>query len=688
MPASRSDHSALLAALRSGDARRSQHLWPGGGGLAPGQSALVSELKSTLSPTADNLEAVVAIRELLITELRAALASSDAVFTLSYFCNSAFWGSGPVDWYERYGLEALAQYGIGVALANERGTGTPDPATVQRCFDLVFEIFAIEDALAACATKATAGGPLELAIQHLVHENLFDRWQGYRPHLARITEAVFLPIAAPAEAELGWSPHHLPDLLAGIRDTANAKYSLKTDPLRRNIKERYVKGPSDSSEVTAAAVSIWESVLPDVLILNVQDIAEVWKLPGSRARTILDDLSVEFGCQPQFRRPTDENRARRFPLIRLGEGEYLVTNVVVALHEIHSWFPDLLEGKGLTDLLNHYRLSRDRATEELTATAFAEVFGEKAVHRGLTYEAPGHPDVDIFVEVPGDGLTIECKAHTLSAAGRRGAPRRIEAKLKELVDKPSFQSSRFVDHIKNGGAVRHNDGSSATLELDVSARLPRLAVSFERIDALALSAPEATTQSDVWVAALADVLLITEILDDPASLWRYALFRNEISQEHRVRPVSEVDLLSLFLEDGGAAIRDALQSQPKPVGIGPSSHAMNDYFGSERHRSRSRKPQVAVPIALREALRKGLLRGDEAWPLAVERVFNQPHTEWSRVHNFLRKCQRRTRGGVFSSECPAMNIIVEADTRGSISILIEVPPEPGPPPTQGPTKAH
>ncbi|MEV7282954.1 hypothetical protein AB0O01_00015 [Streptomyces sp. NPDC093252] len=53
------------------------------------------------------------------------------------------------------------------------------------------------------------------------------------------------------------------------------------------------------------------------------------------------------------------------------------------------------------------------------------MFGDAYVHAGATYPAPGNPDIDVLVAMPGVLLVVEAKGERFTAPARRAAPGRV-----------------------------------------------------------------------------------------------------------------------------------------------------------------------------------------------------------------------------------------------------------------------
>ena len=112
-----------------------------------------------------------------------------------------------------------------------------------------------------------------------------------------------------------------------VADILREHVTLSMDALREHIGEDRRTHDPPAPDVVAAAVSdgFAESVR-DVLIYSPDEVGTVASLPHTQAREALAALSCPLGCQPDFRRPIDENRLRRFPFFELQGGRYFLRN--------------------------------------------------------------------------------------------------------------------------------------------------------------------------------------------------------------------------------------------------------------------------------------------------------------------------------------------------------------------------
>ncbi len=385
------------------------------------------------------------------------------------------------------------------------------------------------------------------------------------------------------------------------------------------------------------------------------------------------------GSQPDFMLPTQDNLARLYSILPLGNDQYFVWSPGSLVQESHAWFYDLLQKRKLDALRAKYLAARDAVTEELTVEALARIFGTERVFGNAYYAAEGRPDVDCVVKVPHDALIIECKAHLLTAPGRRGAPKRIATKLDELLMKPSKQAARFAEHLYRGDAIFDHNGRRLSIPVDHESILPRMVVTYERVDPLVSSAAMLGTDSDkepAWVLPLTDLLVVADLLPSPSAFWHYSVTRWRQSQDQRLFVSTEVDILGLLFSS-----KDVFQSLTEKLGpeaeihVGPSGQEINNYYTGSHMIPviKMKKPIIAIPPLILDSLDRMLVADDDHWKEAVEAVMEEPNKTWARLHSVQRKFRsgRQLRRVRITTADPALAVWTERGQDGAIQVDVD-----------------
>jgi hypothetical protein len=592
--------------------------------------------------------ASVARLQELTDELAGVLSTYDpipVVGQIAYLSTLSLTPEG--DPYETFGTAARVQYLVGIALsASERPSAVPQPSEVQTVIDLTSDIFYIENAFLLSDSAGASPDHVRDARRGLLLEALLDRFQGYTVHLRTILSEVFEPIREACTSQLGWCPADLSVVTTAVHDEMQRR-GARHDEAMKDLRARLQRPGADPSAYLASQASFGSSVF----IHSAQAIAAASGLSLGVVEPLLQALSMSWGEQPDFRRPSESNRARRHGAIALGEGQYFIQSPAALLNEVYGWFEEVLRERGLESLERTFRRSRDRATESLTKTRLSGIFGHDRVMGPLWYTIDGTEyEVDAIVLLPLDALIVECKAHTLTDAGRRGAPARLEKKFGELLTASAIQSDRCAKYLSDGdGTFRDSRGQEIKVRVAPQAALRRMTVSFERIDPLASQAAVASSgeAAPCWIASLADLLMVSDVLSNPAEFFAYATVRNEHVTNPRLYSVSEPDVLGMFIVDRCKSLQSGLTlADGGEVFVGPWAQALNTHYIRMELGLESTLPNLKLPAAVLNALQIALDRNQSGWCNLATVVTQEDADTWRRFRSIDRKMRRAAQRGI------------------------------------------
>ena len=610
--------------------------------------------------------------------LKEVLRAHDPMYALGHMAQRAAFDSGDYrDWYAIHGVHALVEYAVGVAYGGpivQESPRKPPDQDIQGAFDLVAEIFALDWFLVQYSGDSSQPLHIRRARGLLRMEGLTDRWQGYGAHLTTILHKTFARIEDHVISELGWNPVTLPEISTAISHILQQRMGDFQPAARRKLIRARAAGHIRYDEALKTFLQEHNEFSRQLFSISAPELARVLSWPEEKTKRALGDLAFTPGSQPDFTLPTQDNLVRMYSLVALSDDQYFAWLPGALIQESHAWFNDLLQKRNLESLRNKYLAARDAATEELTTESLARVFGADRAFGNVYYPAEGRPDVDCVVIIPRDALVVECKAHLLTGPGRRGAPGRLSTKFDELVTKPAKQAERFVDHLRNGGAAFDHSGRQLSLPVDHESILPRMVVTYERVDPLATSMAilaEGNAKEPAWILPLADLLVVVDLLSSPSVFWHYATIRWRQSQEQELSVQTEVDALGLFLDDKDVfqSLARQIESQSR-IYVGPSGQAINNYYTG--HASDRKKPTIAVPTLVLESLDQMLKANSSHWKETVTAVMSEPNKTWARLRSVQRKLRaaKQPRRARISTKNPALAVWIERDASGALQVEI------------------
>ena len=530
------------------------------------------------------------------------------------------------------------EYLAGLALAaGEPGTTEPPLGIGRSTITDALQLIALEGELLVSGLLADQRPELLFEQLRLRAENLADRDQGYGRILERVIRRTVAPLRADALAQLGFDPADVPTVVSAVHRLSRQRFqSIGFD------------GPLAALGSTEEEVDASAELQDEVNVRWLRDaarrlyryapaeVAQEAALPTDEVAALLDALASRPGCQPGFRRPIQDNRFRRFPVIALADGRFWFPLTWKPLDEFVPWFLMLLRERRLADLERRFLRARDSATEAIAREALATVFGAD-----LRYDRDGiSGEIDGLVDADPVAIVVEAKAHRVRDPVRRGGIGDIAALNERLLTQPLAQLARSEAFLSTGGC--DFAGPAGPYRLPGAPReIVSIVVSFERLDPLTLSAGELAGEAGAgrWVVPLTDLLVATETLDDPSCFFVYARRRTEIAADPSFVGSRESDFLGAFLQDRLLEPFDAL-AEP--------GASLDAYYGTAQLGAR---PHPEVPPILLGVLGAAFESRDPTWHVMARLVLGASPTAWAsfdRLHEQARAAAAR--GGVARRE--------------------------------------
>jgi hypothetical protein len=600
----------------------------------PERDAVINEMLDALRAQANDLPA-------LIDELRGLMAGRD----LTQLVNSvvvpamtvAFTGAESLaDGDVTSTWAAKVEYLVGVALSlDPAGDADTPPEVTQRVGQLISDIFDADQVRMITASIANADaddGHRELLLQQLRLEYQVDRMPGYSIHLEQVDAEVFGRHRDYCVTGLGFGPA---DVIRATRlhtRSVNQTFSAALDAVTAEL---------NSSAPNPAAGEVMRKAFDAITLWDPSAIAASIGIAAEQITAMLDFFSTEYGCQPEFRAPGDSNRARTHPCIKLDDGTYFVPDPWSLSAVVHQRLAVEPKRNGFDP--QKYHKHRQDAHERLVVGALEKVFGASNVysaqHYALASGDRGEIDCLICGEWP---LVVEAKAIALTDSGRRGAPNRVDKKLKEILGKALDQTDRALTYILDEGgrsfAPTENGRPGELLPSNVSGGTA-IIVTFERIDPFASGglAVAGDVKRPTWVVSLTDMLMVADILTDPAAFHHYARTRASMHSAE-ASAAAESDALGAYLLDRLSILHDAPSEEATRILIGYSSDALNNFYTRQEAGLEAHKPTTGVPDEVISALANALRQ--PRWVTCVDAVMTADSSVWRKWKRFRHRHRR------------------------------------------------
>lgn len=329
------------------------------------------------------------------------------------------------------------------------------------------------------------------------------------------------------------------------RDLAPIKYSRDEDWMRNNkgfsIEEaaQVVKCASASQDTRLFE---WVRGLKDVpqeewtvlpgFKLSVSDIVASSALPIETVRKILDAFSFANDGNPTFNTLSDFNAANAFPILKLGQDEYVLFQYVgltEALYDTPFYWMGADKAYAATAMDN-----RGKFTEELSAVRLEKVFGKAHVFRNVKIWKSKEvtlSEIDALVLFADRAVVVQAKSKKLTLEARKGNDLQLRGDFQAAIQDAYDQAFLCSEQISSP-TLRFTDANGEEIKISKSVRkIHPICVVSDHYPALSFQARQflKSRTSDIIVAPLVcDVFAldtITEFLETPLRLLSYLELR-------------------------------------------------------------------------------------------------------------------------------------------------------------------
>jgi hypothetical protein len=348
----------------------------------------------------------------------------------------------------------------------------------------------------------------------------------------------------------------------------------------------------DFMSAKIALVSHTDLFLPAIYEFSLTDFLAVYPSPiePDKLRRVLEIWSLSFG-ELALKDSEDffmANPVWEKPLIRLEQDKYFWPIPGLFL----SFCTELMENiiKDNSKLLESYHKRRGTFLEEEIERLLGVAFPLAKIYRGSQWIDPGSSiqyENDFLVMLESFALVIEAKAGRFTAPAKRGAEKRVQHTIEELLIAPSEQSFRFVEYLKNNPGVHRFDTKNGTInEVDNSTtdHYIRLNVTLEHLSAMGSRWPELMEAGFVTgdhnlgsssTMSLGDMESVFDVLTLSSEKLHYLSRRTEI-EEGLEYFADELDLLAFYLDTGFNLGENALSKQT--LVLRGASELLDPYF--------------------------------------------------------------------------------------------------------------
>lgn len=299
-------------------------------------------------------------------------------------------------------------------------------------------------------------------------------------------------------------------------------------------------------------------------------------ISSDRVTAFLDAFSMPFGQSGISALGTEVQRARERPLINDGEGNYLLVSHLALFWALRPALERCLKDAG--DSWHRFRRRRSALVESSALRYLQDAMPGSVAYESVSFELEkeglkNRYEIDGLLVCDTIMLIVEGKSASLTPAGRRGAPARVEKHLKEILVKAAEQAERARKALDQG-EIRFfsSDGVEIALPKQISEIFP-IVVTLEDLSDVTtmiwelgeagLLPAEIPTP---WALSLFELELICDLNEYTAMLIHFLRRRARLNVLRCVHASDELDWWMYYLERG-LYFERSLEGPDAPRGI-------------------------------------------------------------------------------------------------------------------------
>ena len=581
------------------------------------------------------------LRELVLKYNPIQLIRDIAVRAKVFFSYS----EAPDDTIQTFGAEAKIEHLLGLIFSGPPGNEKLDEEAITTVIQLLERVFS---GAIACLTlerlaKETDPNQRMCEVAFLLSmEHLYDRMAGYEIHLGEISQAVFEPQRATYLQELGFCPSDITRLVREYRNECSSKLKSSYDAYFAANQ----LGSDRDLYLLDKVIRSYNIAIRDIFVWTPDKLATTTGLPVHEIRSYLQKVSKTIGVQPDYRTPLDENIARIFPVLKFSEEIFIVPDSWALVNGMYQWLHHYKDAYGSSNFKMRYQADKSAGTEELIYQTLRPLFGPQAVFKNRFYPRDErHLEIDCLV-AGFNPIVIEAKSKPLSDEGRRGNPDQIQKVAKEVARNSFLQTAEACSYIVEEGGRHFSDKSLKASEklLPDEIGVPiEIVVTMESMDPLTMAA-QSITQDDppreVWVTNLVDLMMVANILNDPASFTHYARIRGRLAGIDSLRVIQELDLLEMYLHDRCEPLLERIvdpELENTFFFLNYRDGRIDRFYRASSLGYDAIKPTTGVPSVILEALRHCSGNSSHEWAIVADAVMNTPRRRWAKWSTFVQE---------------------------------------------------
>lgn len=496
-------------------------------------------------------------------------------------------------------------------------------------------------------------------------DSLIVRFPAYHHHMRDILTGLFATLEEDLLSVFGFTLHDALRLADAINDLVSGRLRTKGQAIRSEAKklrkavEKYRRRKEGTKGIPLDAIKALAKVPPkqlksrlelfakaaalhrigDIFAFSAEELAREGKVDLYRTMSFLSRLSLDFGSvERRYRYPSPTHPLMLKPFVR-HDSRYvcpLPQSLEFSLrYSIESYLKPasqecIVAGSRYWD---KYEESRSNFTETAALGYLKQCLRHASVYHNLSYETRTENSLTVRSEL--DGLIvfdtvvflIETKAGTLSLPARRGGIARMKEEMKELVEHAFRQGLRAKRFIQETARPVFFDPAGQEVVIDKNSldKIFLVTVTLESLDVFVSALYKLKglglfgSEELPWAVSLADLRVISEMIEFPSQFVHYLERRKRINEIARIKAHDELDWLGHYLKEG--LYFDEMFAREDAPSIFNLLHYSTEFDSYYLYETGQRRTVVDKPCQTMPAICRQLLNELEAnHPLGYSRA--------------------------------------------------------------------
>lgn len=395
-----------------------------------------------------------------------------------------------------------------------------------------------------------------------------------------------------------------------------------------------------------------DQYLPANYIFDYVEIAKDLKINKDALESIIEKFTYIFGDLKDFK--TEYlflgNPIWTKPLILINENEFFCPMPQLFFSFIFKSFDNLIENIDKNKLSENKADYLEDKIEEIVKIKFPNENTVKSLKwKGFDDGKEKEFETDLITFIDNYAIIFEAKSGKIDESSLRGAPKRLERDIKNLLVAPNIQSRRLKEklvYLINNPSVEDELREKLPVELNKVKKVLRVSVTLEYF--ASLQSNIYGLKETAWIPEnydpcptmnIADFETLFDIFDSSTQIINYLEIREELESSIRYEG-DELDLIAVYMENH----LNLAEINPKwSLRMNGMSKKIDDYYQLKEFNPKIEKPKPKMNKYFEKILAQIEERKPYGWVQLGSIIYRLYPDDQLKIVNFLKKIKNNVR---------------------------------------------